>query len=189
MVLRLIFPVMTAREKRRLQMQFVQIAWTPLEANRSSGKAVQLLVASLLPLFLFLFTLCCNLMQRIPREQTETIPRFDALICVSTVAEARQVPIQIRQYRVSRVVTSCIHHRLYREAITEDGTRFVAIGVITEKIKPGLVFQARTLPYPARKKQHLIWLEEYSPDAITDPSKLKFSISTVTTCGHDHRRS
>jgi len=91
-------------------------------------------------------------------------PQFDAAYSVGTIEEARKIPIDIQQFRVSQVISPGTSHKVHYQLITEDGAEFVVPGRCAERMKPGLVFSAHPLPFALYAKRRTVWLEERNPN-------------------------
>ena len=154
-------------------MHTVRIAMGQVDVSNSGGIVKPLLMVATLPALICAFTIVNTMIQQGILYQTAP-PQLDALFSVSSMAEAQSTPVQVKQYQVARVISPLASHSAHRIVTTQDGTRFVVLGTVAAQMRPGYTFSARTLPYPLHTKQHTVWLEEYSPDAVTDPKKLTF---------------
>jgi len=155
-------------------MHSIQTVSIPFDAQKREDRIKPLLLTAILPIVICLVTLTSALLQRISHSQAATTPQFDMVIGTSTVAEARKISGGVRQYQVTHIEMVQNSHYLQCLITTQEGTHFLVLGPAVDRISQGLIFTARTLPFPTHTKKTVAWLVEYNPNAVTDPSKLTF---------------
>jgi len=166
-------------------MHTVQTAMGQAALPGSGGRKKQLLMTATLPILICSVTMISGMIRQGGLYYAAPPPQFDALFSVSTLAEAQGIPVHIQQYQVASVTASSTPNSGHCTVTTQDGTRFVVLGTSVARMKPGLIFNARVLPFALHTKQRTAWLEEYSPTMVTDPAKMSFA-QVVSLKGSGH---